>query len=152
RRDRACSKPSPLKTRAPAPYVQLKLALARGAAPAAAPPTRPRVKPNLPLSPPCRHSLAGHGAIRLRFGRKVEVSVCVTGVSGLALFLPKEHPMRAATRPLALVRVRLGWGSAPLAAQANPPPAQANPPPPPAQANPPPPPGSAAPQGPQYSS
>ncbi len=61
--------------------------------------------------------------------------------------------MRAVTRTIALVLVMLGLGSAPLAAQANPPPAQANPPPPPAQANPPPPPpGSAAPQGPQYSS
>jgi hypothetical protein len=65
-----------------------------------------------------------------------------------------EHSMRAATRTIALVLVMLGLGSAPLAAQANPPPAQANPPPPPAQATPPPPPppGSAAPQGPQYSS
>src|SRR5947209_843975 len=112
-----------------------------------------KLKRNLPLSPPCRHSLAGHGAIRLRFGRKVEVPVCVTGVSGVDLLLSMEHSMRAATRTIALVLVMLGLGSAPLAAQANPPPAQANPPPPPAQANPPPPPpSSAAPQGAQYSS
>src|SRR5258706_8321012 len=81
--------------------------------------------------------------------------MCVlTGVSGVDLLLSMEHSMRAATRTIALVLVMLGLGSAPLAAQANPPPAQANPPPPPAQANPPPPPppGSAAPQGPQYSS
>ena len=60
--------------------------------------------------------------------------------------------MRAATRTIALVLVMLGLGSAPLAAQANPPPAQANPPPPPAQANPPPPsnPPVAQPTGPQY--
>src|SRR5262249_46196091 len=80
--------------------------------------------------------------------------MCVlTGVSGIDLLLPMEHSMHAVTRTIALVLVMLGWGSAPLAAQANPPPAQANPPPPPAQANPPPPPpSSAAPQGPQYSS
>src|SRR6516164_7918798 len=79
--------------------------------------------------------------------------MCVlTGVSGVDLSLSMERSMHAATRTIALVLVMLGLGSAPLAAQANPPPAQANPPPPPAQANPPPPPGSAAPQGPQYSS
>src|SRR6266436_9168496 len=81
--------------------------------------------------------------------------MCVlTGVSGVDLLLSMEHSMRAATRTIALVLVMLGLGSAPLAAQTNPPPAQANPPPPPAQASPPPPPppGSAAPQGPQYSS
>ena len=68
--------------------------------------------------------------------------------------------MHAATRTIALVLVMLGLGSAPLSAQANPPPAQANPPPPPVQANPPPPPAQASPappsgpvaQGPQYSS
>src|SRR5260221_2130333 len=81
--------------------------------------------------------------------------MCVLpGESGVALLLSMEPSMRAAPGPIALVLVMLGWGSAPRAAQANPPPAQANPPPPPAQASPPPPPppGSAAPQGPQYSS
>src|SRR5258706_10237102 len=81
--------------------------------------------------------------------------MCVlTGVREVDLLLPMEPPMRAATRTIALVLVMLGLGSAPLAPQTNPPPAQANPPPPPAQASPPPPPppGSAAPQGPQYSS
>jgi hypothetical protein len=79
--------------------------------------------------------------------------MCVTGVSGVDLLLSMEHSMHAATRTIALVLVMLGLGSAPLAAQANPPPGQAYPAPPPAQANPPPPPpGSAAPQGPQYSS
>ena len=76
RRARACLKLVRSKTRAPALYVQLKLALARGAARAAAPQPGRKLKPNLPSSPRCRHSLAGHGAIRLRFGRKVEV--CVT--------------------------------------------------------------------------
>src|SRR5262249_16086705 len=67
--------------------------------------------------------------------------------------------MHAVTRTIALVLVMLGLGSAPLWAQAKPPPAQANPPPPPAQANPPPPtqanapPQSGpAPPGPQYPS
>ena len=68
--------------------------------------------------------------------------------------------MHAVTRTIALVLVMLALGSAPLSAQANPPPAQANPPPPPVQANPPPPPAQANPpppsgpaaQGPQYSS
>ena len=68
--------------------------------------------------------------------------------------------MHAVTRTIALVLVMLALGSAPLSAQANPPPAQANPPPPPVQANPPPPPAEANPpppsgpaaQGPQYSS
>src|SRR5262245_13463753 len=94
--------------------------------------------PNLPLTPPCGHS---HAAIRLWFGRKVEVSVCVTGVSGVDLSISMERSMHAVTRTIALVLVMLGLGSAPLWAQANPPPAQANPPPPPppAQANPPPP-------------
>src|SRR6516165_6403144 len=87
--------------------------------------------------------------------------MCVlTGVSGVDLLLSMEHSMHAATRTIALVLVMLGLGSAPLAAQANPPPGQASPPPPPAQAYPPPPPAqanppppsSAAPQGPQYSS
>jgi hypothetical protein len=87
----------------------------------------------------------------LWFGRKVEVSVCVTGVSGVDLLISKERSMHAVTRTIALVLVMLALGSAPLSAQANPPPAQANPPPPPAQANPPPPSGPAA-QGPQYSS
>src|ERR1700719_1542692 len=59
-------------------------------------PDRTASQANLPLSPPCRHSLAGHGAIRLRFGRKVEVSVCVTGVSGVDLLLSMEHSMHAA--------------------------------------------------------
>src|SRR5215831_17256761 len=111
-------------------------------------------KPSLPLSPPCGHSLAGHAAIRLRFGRKVEVSMCATGVSGVDLSTSMERSMHTVMRTIALVLVMLGLGSAPLAAQANPPPpTQANPPPPPppAQANPPPP-GSPAPQGPQYSS
>src|SRR5262245_59345373 len=112
-------------------------------------------KPSLPLSPPCGHSLAGHAAIRLRFGRKVEVSMCATGVSGVDLSTSMERSMHTVTRTIALVLVMLGLGSAPLAAQANPPPpTQANPPPPPpppAQANPPPP-GSPAPHGPQYSS
>jgi hypothetical protein len=71
-----------------------------------------------------------------------------------------ERSMHAVTRTIALVLVMLGLGSAPLWAQANPPPAQANPPLPPAQANPPPPPTQAnpppssgpAPQGPHYSS
>src|SRR5262249_39571143 len=80
---------------------------------------------------------------------------------GVDLLLSMEHSMRAVTRTIALVLVMLGLGSAPLAAQANPPPAQANPPPPPAQAYPPPPPAQAnpapppsgaAPQGPQKSS
>src|SRR6516165_5918807 len=93
-----------------------------------------QLKPNLPLSPPCRHSLAGHGAIRLRFGRKVEVYVSVTGVSEVDLLLSMEHSMRAVTRTIVLVLIMLGLGSAP-----------------PAQANPPPPPSGAAPQGPQYS-
>lgn len=62
--------------------------------------------------------------------------------------------MRAVTRMLALVLLLIGLGSGPLAAQANPPPANyppppANPPPPPS--NPPPPP-SAAPQSQHYSS
>src|SRR5262245_14315492 len=114
-------------------------------------------EPSLPLSPPCGHSLAGHAAIRLRFGRKVEVSMCATGVSGVDLSTSMERSMHAVTRTIALVLVMLGLGTALLAAQANPaPPPQANPPPrppppPPAQANPPPP-GSPAPQGPQYSS
>src|SRR6516162_2176972 len=95
--------------------------------------------PSLPLSPPCGHS---HVAIRLWFGRKVEVCVCVTGVSGVDLLISKERSMHAATRTIALVLVMLGLGSAPLSAQANPPPAQANPPPPR---------GPVA-QGPQYSS
>src|SRR5262249_38953570 len=98
--------------------------------------------PSLPLSPPCGHS---HGGIGLWFGRKVEVCVCVTGVSGVALLISKERSMHAATRTIALVLVMLGLGSAPLSAQANPPPAQANPPPPPVQANPPPPPAQANP-------
>src|SRR5262249_20689577 len=132
---------------------------------AAAPPIGLRA-PSLPLSPPCGHS---HVAIRLWFGRKVEVCVCVTGVSGVDLLISKERSMHAATRTTALVLVMLGLGSAPLSAQANPPPAQANPPPPPVQANPPPPPAHANPppppaqaspappsgpaaQGPQYSS
>src|SRR5262245_31230068 len=96
--------------------------------------------PNLPLTPPCRHS---HAAIRLWVGRKVEVSVCVTGVSGVDLSISMERSMHAVTRTIALVLVMLGLGSAPLWAQANPPP--------PTQANPPPPSGP-APQGPQYSS
>jgi hypothetical protein len=87
----------------------------------------------------------------LWFGRKVEVSVCVTGVSGVDLLISKERSMHAVTRTIALVLVMLALGSVPLSAQANPPPAQANPPPPPVQANPPPPSGPAA-QGPQYSS
>src|SRR5262245_19375773 len=106
-------------------------------------------EPSLPLSPPCGHSLAGHAAIRLRFGRKVEVSMCATG--GVDLSTSMERSMHAVTRTIALVLVMLGLGTALLAAQANPPPPiQANPPPPPpppAQANPPPP-GSPAPQGP----
>src|SRR5262245_26338427 len=118
-------------------------------------------KPSLPLSPPCGHSLAGHAAIRLRCGRKVEVSMCPTGGSGVDLSTSMERSMHTVTRTIALVLVMLGLGSAPLAAQANPPPpTQANPPPPPTQANPPPPPaqanppppGSPAPQGPHYSS
>src|SRR5215813_12563854 len=108
---------------------------------AAAPPIGLRA-PSLPLSPPCGHS---HVAIRLWFGRKVEVCVCVTGVSGVDLLISKERSMHAATRTIALVLVMLGLGSAPLSAQANPPPVQANPPPPPAQANPPPPPAQANP-------
>src|SRR5262249_17785863 len=123
----------------------------------AAPPDRIARAPSLPLSPPCGHSDV---AIRLWFGRKVEVCVCVTGVSGVDLLISKERSMHAATRTVALVLFMLGLGSAPLPAQANPPPAQANPPPPPVQANPPPPPAEASPtppsgpatQGPQYSS
>src|SRR5215831_10740282 len=95
--------------------------------------------PNLPLRPPCGHS---HAAIRLWFGRKVEVSVCVTSVSGVDLSISMERSMHAVTRTIALVLVMLGLGSAPLWAQANPPPAQANPPPP----------SGPTPQGPQYSS
>src|SRR5499427_1655273 len=105
---------------------------------AAAPPTG-LLAPRLPSSPPCGHS---HVAIRLWFGRKVEVCVCVTGVSGVDLLISKERSMHAATRTIALVLVMLGSGSAPLSAQANPPPAQASPAPPS---------GPAA-QGPQYSS
>src|SRR5262249_14617026 len=96
--------------------------------------------PNLPLTPRCGHS---HAAIRLWFGRKVEVSVCVTSVSGVDLSISMERSMHAVTRTIALVLVMLGLGSASLWAQANPPPAQANPPLPPAQANPPPPPTQA---------
>src|SRR5215472_14019566 len=107
---------------------------------AAAPQTGLRA-PSLPLSPPCGHS---HVAIRLWFGRKVEVCVCVTGVNGVDLLISKERSMHAATRTIALVLVMLGLGSAPLSAQANPPPA-------PAQASPAPPSGPVA-QGPQYSS
>src|SRR5262249_38243387 len=95
--------------------------------------------PTLRLTPACGHS---HGAIRLWFGRKVEVSVCVTGVSGVDLSISMERSMHAVTRTIALVLVMLGLGSAPLWAQANPPPAQANPPPP----------SGPTPQGPQYSS
>jgi hypothetical protein len=58
-----------------------------------------------------------------------------------------EHAMRAVTRMIALVLLLIGLGSGPLAAQANPPPANYPPPP----ANPPPPP-SAAPQSQHYSS
>src|SRR5262249_2148630 len=160
RRTHACSKPSRLKRgRRSLCAAQAKH---RGGEPVLRRHPRPdrKLKPNLPLSPPCRHSLAGHGAIRLRFGRKVEVSVSVTGV-GVPLLLPRNPPMRPVPRPTALVLATLGLESAPLPAQANPPPAQANPPPPPAQAYPPPPPAQAnpapppsgaAPQGPQYSS
>src|SRR5262249_40786453 len=53
----------------------------------AAPPDRIARAPSLPLSPPCGHSDV---AIRLWFGRKVEVCVCVTGVSGVDLLISKE--------------------------------------------------------------
>src|SRR5262245_65425752 len=112
---------------------------------AGAPPPIGLRAPSLPLSPPCGHS---HVAIRLWFGRKVEVCVCVTGVSGVDLLISKERSMHAATRTIALVLVMLGLGSAPLSAQANPPPAQANPPPPPVKAIPPQPPAQERPQPP----
>src|SRR5262249_47138852 len=63
--------------------------------------------PNLPLTPPCGHS---HAAIRLWFGRKVEVSVCVTGVNGVDLSISMERSMHAVTRTIALVLVMLALG------------------------------------------